>query len=1240
MNNIFKIRLLLLLLTLCFVGTALTIHYTYQEKEILLIDGHKVEENLHKKEAIVKDFLNNDKLFAKLSQINENQALKRYIIEYFGEENNIYVYTYSNNDLIFWGSEQIVPRSDAGISEGSSVITWNNGWYESYKKSNAGFSVVCLIPIKSNYPLTNRFLNNNFSKDLIKTPNLEVANYDDTSVFNLRNSDNDYLLSLKLRDSKFNTFYSILELVMWLMAALTATILANMLCFMLAKKGWVKLSILIFALFLLSIRYSDLKVQWIATNFYSGFFDPRIYASSFLLPSLGSLVFHVIAAVWLVCYIYHCRFQLNIIKKTSSWFLQFFVFLASAGVLYYLCVIATQVFESLITDSSIRFEFNDLLNLDIYSWVGIVLLCLVLLILYLVIETLLVIIRELDIGKNKQVLFFTATVVTCFLLKIWFGDLTISFFLLVVIVYLKGWYTETGNKFNLAVFVALLFLFAGIASLKQNLFQEQKLQDNQLLALQKLESSEDPNAVLLFLDIEKEIIKDEVLLDYFNFHNHKDAQLLNEELRKTYFSGYLAKYDFSAYILNADSQLNSPVALSKLSYFKDKVIAGSRKVSTNFYRLNNSIGYINYFALLPIQINGELIGTYVIELKNNSLSRYSSYPEILFSGMVENSNDHEDYSYAYYRKGVLKGQHGSFLYPIKPRFYPETTRQYIKYSDKSGYNHILFSPNKDDLLILSSKVQSGWKQLASLSFLFLVFLTFAILLYSLQWIISLLNDYDFNFRNLRWSIMIFQNRVLYSTRIQAFVVLAVVGTLVIAGIITFFSLVDQYRIQQESAAIKQVNQIARGLETQLSKSTIVGFENEQEFNGASEINASDLNLYDNNGELVYTTQNKIYDLGLISKFMNANAWLNMHDFSREEFIHRESIGNLNYLVAYTPLKNDKNETIAYLSLPYFSNQKELDQKIGLLLNTIINVYALVLVALGLFAVFVANKITAPLTLVQRSLARTTIGKKNEPIFWKRNDEIGSLIKEYNNMIVALDNSANRIMRSERESAWREMAKQVAHEIKNPLTPLRLGVQLLERAWRDKDPRFDEKFERFCKSFIEQIESLNHIASEFSNFAKMPDTKLDDVDVVDIIEKSISVYSNNTHLSINLEVFLDKKIIVHGDRDQLLRTFNNLIKNALEARVHHQKSVVIITVKTQEPGHIAITVTDFGKGIDEIVQEKIFQPNFTTKSSGTGLGLAFVKQTIESMGGTIEFTTQKGVGTSFFIILPIKSRIGE
>jgi two-component system nitrogen regulation sensor histidine kinase NtrY len=1238
-NNSLKIPVLLILLMLCFAGTAITIHLTYQKEEILLIDGRKVERNLHKKEGVVKDLLGDSLFFERLRSIGHDTDLKREIVSSLGEEEGIYLYTYSNNELEFWGSEQLVPRSDAGIPEGSSVFSWNNGWYESYKKSSGGFSVVCLIPIKANYPLTNRFLSNEFSDDLIQSANLEIADYDDKAVFNLRNSDGEYLLSLKLRSTNFNTFYSKVGLLMWILAGLTLTILVNIGCLWLSRKGWVKVSVLLFASFLVLFRYFDLKEQWLATNFFSGFFDPRIFASSFVLPSLGALILHVIFATWLASYIYHCRNALNLFGGKPSRFIEYAAFFFSAAVLYLLSDISIYIFESLIVDSSINFDVTNLMNLSIYSWAGLLLLCLVLFTFYLIIESLLSALKVLQIPQRRQLILFLITAGAVSILKLILEDFTLSYFLFICIVFLMGYFSSCNRPFNLAVSVALLFLFAGIASLKQNVFQASKQQRNQLLAIQKLESSEDPNAVMLFLDIERKLMDDKRLATVFQKGDPSDELLVNEEIRKAYFSGYLAKYDFSATPVRNDSSLNRRASLNRFEYFKDKVIAGSRKVTHNFYRLSNNIGYINYFALIPVRVNDEVIGTYVVELRDKSLSRYATYPEILSYGMVDNSMDYEKYSYAYYKNSQLKGQHGSFLYPTTPELSPKNVRQYYQYSDDKGYNHIVFSASQDDLLVLSSELPSRWKQLATLSFLFLVFLSFSILLFSLEWFFKLLTDYDFNFRNLRWSVMILQNRVLYSTRIQAFVVLAVVGTLVIAGIITFFSLIDQYRLQQEKSAVVRISKIARSLETRLSRDPF-GLESEgleQEFNLSAESNAADLNLYDSEGHLIYTTQSKIYDLGLTSRFMNAKAWMNLKDFAREEFFHRERIGDLEFLVAYTPIKNDQNESVAYLSLPYFSNQKDLEDQVGLLLNTIINVYALVLVALGLFAVFVANKITAPLTLVQRSLARTTIGKKNEPIFWKRNDEIGSLIKEYNNMIVALDNSANRIMRSERESAWREMAKQVAHEIKNPLTPLRLGVQLLERAWRENDPRFDEKFERFSKSFIEQIESLNHIASEFSNFAKMPDTKLDDVEIIDVIEKAISIYSENPNIIIRFETSLNSQTLVHGDRDQLLRSFNNLIKNAIEARVHKQKSIVIIAAKYQEPGHIAISVQDSGRGIDEAVQERIFEPNFTTKSSGTGLGLAFVKQTVESMGGTISFKTSRTAGTTFFILLPLKIR---
>lgn len=1239
MNNILKIRILLLLLTLCFAGTAITINLTYQEKEILLIDGNEVEENLHRKESVVESLFDDPTFLDQLRSIEDDYRLKDFVINDLGGKQNIYLYTYANNDLVFWGSEQIVPRSDAGIREGSSVISWNNGWYEARKKSSGGFSVLCLIPIKANYALSNRYLVNEFSADLITSPNLDVASYSDRFVYNLRNSDGQYLLSLKLKSSTFNTFYSRLELIMWLLFVFTATVLMTSICTWIAKKGFVKLSIVLLAIYLFGVRYFDLKTQWLAENFYSGFFDPRVYASSEILPSLGSLALHVIAATWIICYIYYCRFDLGLFKdrEKTSRLTKILAFLLSGAVLYFCCEVAVYIFESLVVDSSISFEVNNLLNLNIYSWSGIILLCLVLFCLYLLLESIISVIKRLKMTQKELFLFSAITVLLCLSLKLRLDELTISTFLFIAIVFLKSWTAHINNRFNLALFVVILFLFAGIASLKQSVFQNIKNQSKQLIALQKLESSEDPDAVLLFMEIEEEIVNDETLINYF-LYNRKDQQQLAKELRNVYLGGYLTKYEFNGYAISVDSALNNADAISKLTYYKDRVISGSRKISKNFYRLSHNIGHVNYFALLPVRHDDEVIGTYLIELKNKSLGRYTSSLELLFAGSVDNPNEYENYSYAYYNQDVLRTQHGAYKYPISTTFSPPEAGKYMQYTSE-GYNHIFNSPNGNDLLILSSRAQSGWQQLASLSFLFLVFLVFSILLYTVQWVVSVLSDYDFSLRNFRWSVMILQNRVLYSTRIQAFVVLAVVGTLVIVGFISFFSLSGQYKDRQESTMIRKISQVARGMEAQFAAGNqgIESLDGEQQFSAAAEMNAIELNLYDLNGEILYSTQRKIFDLGLISRYINANAWLNMHDYKREEFVHHENIGELVFLIAYTPIRNEKSEIIAYLGMPYYSNQKDLDQQVGLLLNTIINVYALVLVILGLFAVFVANKITAPLTMVQKSLAKTNIGRKNEPIFWKRNDEIGSLIKEYNNMLVALDNSADQIMRSERESAWREMAKQVAHEIKNPLTPLRLGVQLLERSWKEQDPRFDEKFNRFTKSFIEQIESLNRIASEFSNFAKMPDTRLDDVKIIDMIEKSIDLYSDNPRINIELVVREDREVLVHGDQDQLLRSFNNLIKNSIEAAAGKPQCRIRIMVEIQRPGYLTITFQDFGKGIDELVRDRIFQPNFTTKSSGTGLGLAFVKQAIETMKGTITFKTKKGVGTIFYITMPIKNR---
>ena len=1233
----------MLVLTLCFIGTAITINLTFNNEEILLLDGRNIQNNLHKKERIVFNFLNDTSHFSALKAMEVDVKLTEDMLDYFVGQHDIYPFIYVNNELVAWGTDKSVPETDAGISDGVDFINIGNGWYETIKKSTGNFSALFLIPIKSDFQKNNEYLQSTFSKDLIETNNLEIAKYNDQFIYNIRSVTGEYLFSVKLTEGRHDTFFSKLELAMWLLAGFSVTLLLNIICVWLARQGWTWSSVVLFACCLAGIRYLDLHYDWLASHFYTGLFDSRNFASSFLFPHLGGFLLNIVSFTWFVGYLYTFRNQLRIpdvgYTKTGS-----FIIIILFGLLIYLISHAiSEVFAGLITNSAaINFDVTNILDLNLYSWIGIFALCLAMMSLLLLID-LLVECAHTIVPNPKRLLFIGIVVMLFYgALIYWdassFDSLPFTFLLLSTLIGLRAWYIRRSNQFDLAVFICTLLLLAAITAIKHGQFQRYKKEEKQKVAISRLEAIDDANALALFHDLEKEIVKDPILIDYFKQPKNENRDMLNEHLKRTYLSGYLSRYEFIANEYNTDWVPIGNSSASKREAYRNRVISGAIKVSENFYRGTSRFGNFEYFAQLPVQEGGNSLGILLIELQNRSFSQLASYPDILADSRIDQQQTAliAQHAYAFYRQGKLVSQYGDYIYPLSDEAYPAEQRKHVSLGNEGGFGHMMYRPNDRTLIIVSGPQQSRWMQLAALSFIFLVFLLFAILAYITRWLVLTLNSNDFSLRNVRWSFLILTNKILYSTRIQTFMVVAVVFTLIIAGIITFFSISSQFRKQQESGVLEYVVDIAGKLESRWLKETNLnrGISTDEQFNTIAQSIASDLNLYDTNGQLIYSTQPRIYDLRLTSRYMHPRAWLHMARHQRSEFIQHEHIGGLNFIAAYAPIRNNAYEPVAFLSLPHYSYRKEFDQNVGLLLNTLVNIYALVILVLGLFAVFVANKITAPLALVQRSLAKTSIGKPNEPIFWKRHDEIGSLIKEYNLMIAALEQSANTIMRSERESAWREMAKQVAHEIKNPLTPLKLGIQQLERSWNEKDPRFDERFVRFSESFVEQIDSLSRIASEFSEFAKMPDTQLKEVDVLDIVNKAVEVFRNNVGVRINIANHcITNAINIQGDRDQLLRSFNNLIKNSIEAAISKRKCQIDIRISYEEDDYVAIAIQDNGQGINPEVRENMFQPNFTTKSSGTGLGLAFVKQAMEGMGGTIRYETYVGKGTTFYLRIP-------
>jgi nitrogen fixation/metabolism regulation signal transduction histidine kinase len=286
------------------------------------------------------------------------------------------------------------------------------------------------------------------------------------------------------------------------------------------------------------------------------------------------------------------------------------------------------------------------------------------------------------------------------------------------------------------------------------------------------------------------------------------------------------------------------------------------------------------------------------------------------------------------------------------------------------------------------------------------------------------------------------------------------------------------------------------------------------------------------------------------------------------------------------------------------------------------------------SLLISNWLTAPLRLLSQKVATLKFGIENQKIAYDGNDEIGTIVKAYNLKLEELEEAALQLAKSERESAWREMAKQVAHEIKNPLTPMKLGIQHLLRSYDPTNDDSKERLERVLNSVIEQIDGLTHIANEFSNFAKMPEPQKETVDLLSVIKNTVTLFEIEDDFALTIET-KETNILLKLDKNQWIQVFNNLIKNAIQSLNERKEGKVKITIeKDKLENEVRIEISDNGKGIPAEQLDKIFIPHFTTKSTGSGIGLSVVKQIVENHGGKITFESIENQGTTFTIVLSL------
>ena len=467
----------------------------------------------------------------------------------------------------------------------------------------------------------------------------------------------------------------------------------------------------------------------------------------------------------------------------------------------------------------------------------------------------------------------------------------------------------------------------------------------------------------------------------------------------------------------------------------------------------------------------------------------------------------------------------------------------------------------------------------------------------------------------------------------AMILLVLIASILIAGVTIYQYNEEAHDYHKERLERKEEN-IRRSIDFVIRETTWevktekVPLIFKDEIYKIADIHQLQINLYDLEGGLLKSSRATI-EADSITKCLDAEILNALYNTAEHRYVKKTQVNEETFQSSYTYITDTKFKPIAILNLPYLEDDDFLNKELKEFLERLSYAYVFMLFIAIALAYLLSKYITKSLKTISDKINATRLEKRNQKIdIESSSEEIATLVTSYNSMIDELEESAVKLATSEREQAWREMAKQVAHEIKNPLTPMRLSVQNFQRKFNPEDPNIHQKVDEYTKTLIQQIDTMSSIASAFSNFAKMPAQQNETLNVVNIVKLALDIFSEDYIFFLADE----DEIIAKFDRTQLIRVVTNLVKNAIQAIPDDREPKIMVNVKS-EKDNVSIIVVDNGNGISEENKNKVFEPKFTTKTSGMGLGLAMVKNIVETYNGSITFTSDKDTGTVFKVTFP-------
>ena len=1116
------------------------------------------------------DSLNNHKdLFEKINNIVGD--FKKYGIEAF---------VLSKDSIIVWTTNQL-PITSNLLKKNSKIISTPNGsLLRKVEFDNGNKKLICLLILNKNYPIENEYLTQKQNKYIFAHSNYEISKtgkpIKDIEGFTA------FYITKKNKTISDNIFTTALFLI-FISLIIFAKYVADRknLTYIIATIFF------LFALYLISIFFQN--------KFAIQVFQPYIFSSSKIFPNiLSALTFSLF--IWFIVYILPNTFS----RKIK---------IAISIIIYPLAfVFLFHFLKTLIVDSTVDFRIHNIKNWSIYTAFMILIISLIIFSFVNFVQ------KTFPECKNKNycaVILFSIPVFYLILLFISNGSENKMFISLIYFLFLFLIFFYQTSTFSTKHILSLLML-AIIITFITTYFSNKKEKNIKELLVAKLVEERDFVIETLSKEIISRIENDTSWQNLLN--DTTELTIINQKtlelLKKSYLTGYWNNYDIQITCCTKDCNLEI-INENKIENCYEYFLGIATKIGTpivknKIFFLDNNNGRISYLLIItPSRFKNWKI---FIEVDSKLVSVKQGYPELMLSYNVTKNNFLSDYSYAKYKHGKLYSQYGTFSYPLSFNIFSNIPN--MSEINLWGYQHLIYKTDTNTFFILSHKKRNLWDFLQSLSYIFLIIVVASF-------------AFNFNIKslsNIKHSLRYKIQYLIFTLQTLFFIVTAAI--LIYTTKNNFDNFHKQDLEEKLESIMSELSE--KNIQESYNKNSLSKF-----INKLSEIFYTDIHIYDTTGTLLVTSIPIILEKNIQAPIINPKSYFYLNKIKTSRYIHKENIGKMKFLSAYTPLLNKNNIPVMYVNLPYFTKQTEITKQLLSAITSIINIFVFLIILSSIFTVIISEKITVPLTIIRKHLQQIKLNNKNKKIKLEAETEIGELVKEYNKMIDKLEESTQILAKTEREYAWREMAKQVAHDIKNPLTPMKLSIQYLQQTWEaHKDKDLKEFIDKTAKTIINQIDTITFIVNEFSNFAKTPEIKLEPLNIKEQVENLINLYKVE-NISFELKSELKTNTNICFDKNHFNRVVSNIIKNAIQSIPRSKKGKIKITIYENEQKKIVLSISDNGIGIPKEIRNKIFSPNFTTKASGMGLGLAIAKKVIESANGKIYFETSDK-GTTFFI----------